>query len=143
MRPREIRARCLAVYTSTRGEFRDNSVTWRDSGTRYSKSMVAEKGIPALHQCGARPSPACRAPVARQSRAGACRAPVARLSRARRPPVARPSRACRAPVTRLSRARRPPVARASPACRACVARLPPACRALVARLSRDRCATRS
>ena len=40
--------------------------------------MVAEKGIPA-----------CRAPVARLSRA--CRPPVARLSRACRPPVARPS----------------------------------------------------
>ena len=125
-------------------------------------SMVAEKGIPALRQYGARlprarrvpvahlprarrppaarPSPACRAPVARLSRAGACRAPAAHLSRAgaRRPPVAR---------RRLPRACRPPAARPSPACRAPVARLsrarrPPvpraslACRARVARLSR-------
>ena len=112
--------------------------------------MVAEKGIPALRQYGARlprarrppavrPSPACRAPVARLHPSPACRAPVARLSRARRPPVARPSPACRAPcrapVARLSRARRPPVARPSPAYRVPVARLSRARRPPVARPS--------
>ena len=53
-------------------------------------AMVAEKGIPALHQYGARLPRARRAPVARLSRA--FRAPVARLPRARRAPVARQAR---------------------------------------------------
>ena len=103
---------------------------------QVQETMVAEKGIPALRQYGARPSPACRAPAPAARLSPACRAPVARLSRVRRPPAARPSPACRAPVARPSPARRPPVARPSPARRARVARPSRACRPPAARSSR-------